>query len=251
MISVTIITLNEQANIEKAIKSVLDLADEIIVVDSGSKDKTVELAEKLGAKVFFKEFADFASQKNYAASKATKEWVLSLDPDEEISPSLSEEIRSAVSNNLYDGFLIGRKNFILKKEIKYSRWSPDEHIWLWKKDHGEWEGLVHEEIKLKGNIGKLIHKKIHHQSDNITDFMKSNNFYSGFEAEDRFKKGEKFSLLKLFYDPVYEFLIRFVYKLGFLDGKVGFILAYIMAIYKITVSVKIYQLQLGKKNVIN
>lgn len=250
-LSITLITLNEEQRIARCLESVKNLDAEIIVVDSGSIDNTLNIVKKYGAKIFTRSFDDFSRQKNYAASKATNEWILSLDPDEEISASLADEIKSAVNSKIYDGFLIGRRNFILNKEIKYSRWSPDEHIWLWKKNKGGWKGLVHEEIELKGRIGRLINKKIHYQSDNIADFLQSNNFYSDFEAREKFSKGEKFSLFRLFYDPIYEFLIRYVYKLGFLDGIEGFILAYIMTIYKITVSVKIYQLQFGKKNVIN
>lgn len=246
-LSITIITLNEGKNIRVCLESVKSLGAEIILVDSGSTDDTVQIAKKYNAKIYTRSFDNFSDQKNYAVSKATKKWILSLDPDEQLNTALSNEIRDAIKLERYDAFLIGRRNFILGSEIKYSRWSPDEHIWLWKKDMGEWKGFVHEEILLKGRVGKLINKKIHYQSDNISDFLQSNNFYSDFEARERFKRGERFSIFRMFIEAIYEFLIRYIYKLGFLDGKVGFILAYLMGIYKIIVSVKIYQLQFIKK----
>lgn len=243
MISATIITLNEQDYIQNAIESVKSLAEEIIVVDSGSKDKTVEIAKKLGAKVFIRAFDNFANQKNFAVSKSTNDWIISLDADEEIPLNLSEEIKKAVMNQEFVAFLIPRRNFILGKEIKHSWWSPDMHIWLWRKDKGKWIGDVHEELEVGGKVGKLKNAKLHFQSKSISEFMEGNELYSLILAKSLFRKGVRFSLLRLFWDPVLEFLIRFVYKLGFLDGLRGFVLAYLMAIYKVTVLIKIYELQ--------
>lgn len=243
MISATLITLNEEKNIANLIKNLKEIVGEIIVVDSGSKDKTVEMAEKLGAKVFFREFDNFANQKNYAVSKAASGWILSVDADEEISQKLSEEIKKAVENKEYSAFLIPRRNFILGQEIKHSRWSPDEHIWLWKKDLGEWKGDVHEEVVVNGKVGKLKNAKINYQDEHISDFMQKNDFYAGILASSLYKDGVRFSYLRFFYDPIFEFLIRYFYKLGFLDGWRGFILAYLMTIYKISIWIKIYELQ--------
>lgn len=248
-LSITIITLNEGKNIRACLESVRPLDAEIILVDSGSIDDTVQIARKYNAKIYTRSFDNFSDQKNYAASKATKRWILSMDPDEQISSALLDEIRNAIKSETYDAFLIGRRNFILGSEIKFSRWNPDEHIWLWKRNMGEWRGLVHEEVFSHGKVGKLNNKKIHYQSENIYDFLQSNNFYSSLEAKERFKRGEMFSFFRMFIEAIYEFLIRYIYKFGFLDGKVGFILAYLMGIYKIIVAVKIYQLQYLKKNV--
>lgn len=243
MISATIITLNEEENIKTAIKSIKGFVDEIIVVDSGSIDKTVEIAEELGAQVYHRKFDNFANQKNWAMTKATNEWTLSLDADEEISVSLRQEIRQATENKEFAGFIINRRNFILGKEIKHSWWSPDEHIWLWKKELGKWVGEVHEEVKVLGKVGRLKNTKLHFQSKSVSKFLESNEFYSQLLAGSLFKKGIKFSLLHLIWDPIVEFFIRFIYKMGFLDGLRGFILSYLMAIYKVSVWIKIYELQ--------
>lgn len=243
MISAVLITLNEEENIDRALDSLKNLADEIIVVDSGSIDKTIKIAEKYGAKTFFREFDNFAEQKNWATSKAKGDWILSLDADEEIPEKLAEEIKKAVTSDSYNGYLIPRRNFILGKEIKHSRWSPDTHIWLWKKDFGKWTGDVHEEISVEGEVGLLKNSKIHNSHKSIKDFMNSNNLYSTLEAESLFRKNIKFSFLKMVWQSIFEFSIRYIYKAGFLDGKVGFTLCYLMGIYKTTVWIKVWELE--------
>lgn len=246
MISVTIITLNEEDKIGNAINSLKDLADEIIVVDSGSTDKTFEIAEELGAKIYFRKFDNFANQKNFAASKANGDWILAIDADEEIPKNLAEEINHIVKSDQYVGYLMPRRNFILGKEIKYSRWSPDLHIWLWKKDFGKWVGDIHEELVVSGNVGLLKNNKIHYSHATISDFMRANNFYSTFEAKTLYKNNVKFSLIKMFWEFLFEFFMRFIYKVGFLDGKEGFALAYVMGVYKLSVWIKLWELEKRK-----
>lgn len=243
MISATIITLNEQENIGKALESLKDLADEIIVIDSGSTDETLRIAKKFGAKTFFREFDNFANQKNWAISKAKGDWILSLDADEEIPGVLAEEIKKVVTDESYSGYLIPRRNFILNKEIKHSRWSPDTHIWLWKKDGGKWIGNVHEEVEVSGKVGLLKNSKIHNSHKTISDFINSNDFYSTLEAKSLSEKKVRFSFWRMIWDSFFEFSVRFIYKQGFLDGKVGFTLAYLMGIYKITVWIKLWELE--------
>lgn len=243
MISATIITLNEQKNIKRVLQSLKGVVDEIVVVDSGSIDKTVELAKLLGAKVFIRDFDNFSNQKNFAVSKTKGDWILAVDADEEIAPLLGEEIKKAIENAKYAGFLIPRRNFILGAEIKHSRWSPDKHIWLWKKDCGKWVGDVHEEVVVQGAIGELKNSKINFQDKSIFDFIQKNDKYADFLAVSLYKKGVRFSYRRFFYDPIFEFLIRYFYKLGFLDSWRGFILAYLMGVYKISVWIKIFELQ--------
>lgn len=245
-LSVTVITLNEEDNIKGCILSVKNIADEIILVDSGSKDKTVEIAKELGAKTYFRKFDSFDQQKNWAVSKCSGDWVLSLDADERVPGDLGEEIKRSIQSSDCVGFLMGRRNFILGGEIKHTRWSPDEHIWVWKKDLGRWEGKVHEEVVLNGKIGRLNGKKIHYSHKTVADFFSANNKYSSLEVEKADKI--KFSYFKLFWDPLFEFALRFFYKKGFLDGWRGFILSVLMAVYKISVWVKLWELDAFKKN---
>lgn len=247
MISATIITLNEEKNILKALESIKDFVDEIIIVDSGSSDKTIEIAKKFNVKIFNRKFDNFANQKNWAVSKTTGDWILALDADEEITEDLKKEIKEKINDSNFTAFIMPRKNFILGKEIKYSRWSPDKHIWLWKKGFGKWVGNVHEEVQVMGEIGVLKNNKIHNSHRTLSEFMKANDFYSSILATDLFSKKEKFSFSKMIWESIYEFVLRFILKLGFLDGLVGFILAYTMGIYKLTVWVKVWELEKQKQ----
>jgi len=244
-LSVTIITLNEEENLPNCLDSIHDIADEIIVVDSESTDKTVEIARKYGANVYIRKFDNYANQKNYAAEKATGEWILSLDADEVIEPELVKEIGKRIKDNGKQtvAYSIPRKNIILGKLIKYSRWQPelDRHIWLWEKEKGKWVGDVHEEVIVKGEVGSLQHAKIHYQYEKVWDFMIMMNRYSEFDAVKRVRDGIKFSYPRLFIDPIYNFLVRYFYRLGFLDGWRGFVLSYMMAIYHFELWIKIWE----------
>lgn len=246
MISATIITLNEEDKIGQVINNLEGLVDEIVVLDSGSSDKTVILAQNLGAKVFYRKFDNFAAQKNWALSKAKGDWILSVDADEQIPTNLAEEIKEVVKDDKNAGYLIPRRNFILGKEIKYSRWSPDKHIWLWKKESGQWVGDVHEEVIVLGRVGMLKNSKIHISHKTLSEFLKTNNFYSILEAKSLFNKNFRFSFWRMLKESLFEFSIRFFYKKGFLDGKEGFALAYAMSIYKLTVFIKLWELEQRK-----
>ena len=240
-LSVTIITLNEEENIKRCLVSVKQVANEIVVVDAGSTDKTVDIAKNEGAKVFVRDFDNYANQKNYALSKATGNWVFSLDADEVVPSSLRKEILEAISDDKFDAYLIPRRNIILGSEIRYSRWSPDKHVWLWKRKKGVWGGGVHEEVAIDGEVGKLKNAKIHYQHKTVAEFIDMLNKYTEFEAEEKTSKGIKFSFFRMFYDPKLSFFRRFVYKKGFLDGWRGFVLAYLMAIYRMTTWIKVWE----------
>ena len=242
-LSVTIITLNEQENLVKCLESVKNIADEVIIVDSGSTDKTVEIAKKFGAKVYFRKFDDYASQKNFALSKVMGDWILALDADEIVTNELKEEIQKLIKTSELDAYSIPRKNYILGKFIKHTRWQPelDRHIWLWKKDKGGWVGKVHEEVVVNCKVGRIRNPKIHYQDKTIGEFIRKLNTYSEIEAEELIDKGFKFSYFRLFLDPIYEFFVRFFYRLGFLDGWRGFVLSYLMAIYRLITWIKVWQ----------
>ena len=246
-ISVTIITLNEEREIERCIKSVRSIADEIVVVDSGSTDRTVEFAKKLGAKVYFRKFDDYASQKNFATEKAKGDWILSIDADETVSEKLAEEIKEAIKQKAFYGYLIPRQNILLGAEIKHTRWSPDKHIWLWRKGKGRWIGQVHEEVQVEGWVGELKEGKIHYQYESVTEFLKMMNRYTDRMADEMVSQGKKFSLFMLFYAPLLSFFRRFFYKKGFLDGWRGFVLSYLMAIYRFTTWVKLWERDKSEK----
>ena len=244
-LSVTVITLNEEKDLPNCLDSVKEIADEIVVVDSGSTDKTVEIARRYGAKVYTRKFDNYANQKNYAVEKATGKWMLSLDADEKITPELAREINSKIQNKKSKNvaYSIPRKNIIFGKLIKYSRWQPelDRHVWLWKKDYGRWEGMVHEEVVVKGDVGELEYAKIHYQYKTVRDFIAMMNRYSELDAVKRVKDGTVFSYIRLFIDPIYNFSVRYFYRLGFLDGWRGFVLSYLMAVYHLELWIKVWE----------
>lgn len=246
-LTATVITLNEEHNLPQCLESLKNLAGEVIVVDCGSQDKTVEIAKRFGAKVFHRKFDNFANQKNWAADKATKDWILSVDADEIITKKLADEIKKAIHTDKFLGYLIPRRNFILGAEIKYSRWSPDEHIWLWKKGQGKWLGDVHEEVVVDGKVGRLQEAKIHYQDKTIAEFMATNDRYSSLKAKQMLQQGMKFSIFKMIRDSLFEFSVRFIYKKGFLDGLKGLVLAYLMAVYKLNVWLKLRRLEAEQK----
>lgn len=240
-LSATIITLNEAHNLDRCLLSLKKFVDEIVVIDSGSSDDTVRIAKKFGAKVFVRTFTNFAEQKNYAMTETSGDWVLSVDGDEEITDELRLEIKEAIENEKYDGYLIGRRNFILGGEIKFSRWSPDRHVWLWRKEKGKWVGRVHEEVEVMGKVGLLKHSKIHYQDKMIEEFIAKNNRYSTLEAERLFDQGRRFSWGRMIYESSFEWFIRYVYKMGFRDGWRGLVLAKLMADFKTEVWLKLLE----------
>ena len=236
-LSVTVITLNEEKNLAKCLSSVKNLAGEIIIVDSGSTDETIEIAKKFKAIVFSRKFDNYSNQKNFAAGKVSGDWILSVDADEEISSELSNEIRVVIKDHSNVAYSIPRKNVIFGKFVRFTRWQPelDRHVWLWKKGMGKWVGDVHEELQINGRVGKLKNPKIHYQYETVTEFLEMMNTYSNLEVK------RKFSYLKLFWDPLYNFFVRYFYRLGFLDGWRGFILSYLMGIYYLEVWVKAWE----------
>lgn len=246
ILSATIITLNEEKDLQKTLESIKDLVDEIVVVDSGSSDKTVEIAKRFRAKVYERKFDNYQNQKNYAQDMAKGEWIISIDADEKLDEKLKIEIKKVIESGLFDGYSIPRKNIIFGKFIRFSRWQPelDRHIWLWKKEEGRWVGEVHEEVFVKsGKVGRLTGFKIHYQYDSISDFFDMINRYSELEAKEMVKKGKRFSLTRFIFDPIYNFLVRYFYRLGFLDCWRGFVLSYLMAIYHLSLWIKVRQLQ--------
>jgi len=254
-ISVCIITKNEEKDLTRCLTSIRDLADEIIVVDDGSTDKTVAIAKKYRAKVFTRKLDNFASQKNYAVEKATGDWIFAIDADEEVTPSLRDEILQITNaklqkgNGLHhkigqiNGYLVPRRNIILGAEIKHTRWSPDKHVWLFRKGKGTWVGDIHEEVEVEGWTGELTNAKIHYQYETVTEFFAMLNNYTEREANKLVKEGRKFSYFQLFYAPLLSFFRRYIYKKGFLDGWRGFVLSYMMAIYRMTTWIKVWEKQ--------
>ena len=226
-ISVVIITLNEEDRLEDALKSCIALADEIVVVDSFSTDKTVEIARKYQARVFFHEFMDYGNQKNVALEKADHEWILNLDADERISDRLRKEILRLKKEDKIqaDGFLINRKTRYLGRWIKYSGWYPDRKLRLFKKRLSRWEGRIHERLNHTGKTERLQGDILHLTYRHMDDHIQRINRYSGMQAQDIAESKKKFLLLRALLLPPVTFLRFFIWKMGFLDGFPGLVIA--------------------------
>ncbi len=246
-LSVVIITYNEEKYIQSCISSVKELADEIIVVDSRSNDKTVEIAKSNGAIVHEREFKGYASQKNFAMEVAQGDWILSLDADECASPELVSEIEKIINANpAEDGFLIPRKNIYLGKWLKC--WSPDYIVRLVRKGKGRWNGMVHEKIQVDGMVGKLKHHIIHIPFESLKDQYVKNTNYAWLMAVQHYKKGRKFSAIDVIIRPFLNFLQHFVVKGCWMEGMRGLIFSLFYLKYTIEKYSFLYELHRRKEN---
>jgi glycosyltransferase involved in cell wall biosynthesis len=231
-ISATIITYNEERNIARAIES-LRCADEIIVVDSGSSDRTVELAQKLGAKVIEAEWPGYAKQKNFAAEHATNDWILSLDADESLSEALEAEIwqwkKHAPDR---DAYTMPRLAQYLGRWIRHSGWYPDRKVRLYDKNKARWEGdYVHESVKVSGTLGRFESNLLHYTCDSLSEHLKTMDRYTTLAAEQLIANRTKVTWGRLIFEPVWTFFSSYFLKLGFLDGVEGLAIANMAALY--------------------
>ena len=227
-ISALAITLNEEKNIDGFIKS-LWFADEIIIVDSFSTDETVTRASAYpNVTVHQRKFDNFSTQKNFAISKATHDWVVFFDPDEEISEKLGKEIIEVLKKPSAIAYYVKRQFHFMGKRIKYSGFQTDWVIRLFHKDHCRYDGrLVHETISTNGKTAKLKTRVPHHTYQGIDNYTAKLHRYSALQAKMLYEKGKRPTLIHFIFRPLYRFWHQYLIRLGILDGKEGFILAYI------------------------
>lgn len=237
-ISVTLITLNEEENLPRTLESVMPLVrdgqGEIIVVDSGSTDRTLEIARSYGARIFSESWKGFAAQKNSAMEKASGDWVLQLDADEALEPELADEIKKELdSAEKLTGFYIPRKNFFLGRWIKHGGFYPDPKLRLICVGAGKFEEYgAHPTIKVNGRTGTLKHALIHNAYPSLRGYIDHMNSYSSSGAEVGVAKGRRgFSFLDIVVRPKLTFIYNYFFRLGFLDGREGFLLHLYHAVY--------------------
>jgi len=230
-LSVVIITYNEEANIAHTLASVQPLMTagkgEIIIVDSGSTDRTVEIAKSYGAKVFIEQWRGYAAQKNSALEKATGDWILSLDADESLDTKLAAEVEQAMPQTAFTGFWISRKNLFLGRWIKYGGFWPDPKLRLFRRGTAQFEDrMVHEDVRLtEGIAGRVESAILHHSYPTLSDFIDHMNRYSSLGAEMAVAKGKRgFSFDDIVLRPLFTFLYNYFFRLGFLDGREGLLL---------------------------
>jgi glycosyltransferase involved in cell wall biosynthesis len=227
-LSVTIITKNEEANIRRTLESVR-WADEIVVLDSGSTDRTVGICREFTDKVFHQEWLGYGQQKNAAIDRASGDWILSLDADEPVEQELGEEIGRIIgSPDARDGYRIARKTFFLGKWMKYGGWYPDYNLRLFRRSAGRFsERVVHEAVSIQGRIGYTRNAILHYAYPDLTSYLASINKYSSLAVDVLSKQGIRrrhTMWCNLMLRPFFTFLLKYVVRLGFLDGKRGLIL---------------------------
>ena len=259
LLSVAIITLNEELNLSRTLAGVR-WADEIVVVDSGSTDRTVEIARSFDARVLERPWPGFAAQKNFALSQCTGDWVLSLDADEELSPELQREIRTLLATDPpVDAFRLKRRNLFLGRWIRHGGFYPDPKLRLIRRAAA---GLalppqfsnrpVHETIPFAGATQTLDYDLIHHAYPTLTAYLEHMNRYSTLGAEVLVGKGRvsRFLpafLLRILYVPQLTFCWNYFVRLGFLDGREGLLLHLYQAVYTSWKYAKAWELAFGAK----
>jgi len=230
-VSVVIVTRDEEENIKEAIETVRDFS-EIVVIDSFSSDRTVEICRRYTEKVFQEEWRGYAKQKQAGIDRASLPWVLILDADERLTPELKSEISQALSDNRCSGFYVPRKNFFLGRWIRRGGWWPDYTLRLFKKDRAYMEDReVHEKVIVKGKTGYLKNPVEHHTSKSLSDFLSKMEAYATLSAREMEKEGHKPRFLSLALRPLMTFLKMFLLRRGFLDGAYGLILSLIYSYY--------------------
>lgn len=246
ILSAVLITRDEEKNITECISG-LKFCDEVIVVDGQSRDKTVEFAERLGAKVHSRVFTDFASQKNYGIGKAQGDWVLVVDADERVSSELADEIKKTVQDSRADGYYFQRRNRIFGRWMEYGAHENDFQLRLVRRNGALFEGPVHERIYLKGKVERLKKPLLHYSTDTISNYMRKLNVYTTLEAGILKEKSAPVSTREMRRRPLFVFLYRVFWKKGFLDGMEGFFFAVLSAYYEFVRRAKYWESAQGLK----
>ncbi len=231
-ISATIIACNEERNIARAIES-LRCTDEILVLDSGSTDRTVEIAQKLGARVIDSPWPGYAKQKNLAAAKAEHDWIFSLDADEALSEALEAEIWQLKKNGPeFDGYTMPRMAQYLGRWILHSGWYPDRKVRLYDRRKATWVGeFVHESVQVNGTVGHLKSNLLHHTCESLSEHLRTLDRYTTLAAQEIVSQRQPVGWHNLLFEPAWTFLRTYLLQGGFLDGFEGLAIAYMAGVY--------------------
>ena len=256
-VSVVIITFNEEKNIGTCLDSVKEIADEIIVVDSFSTDKTVEICQNMGVKVVQQPFVGHIEQKNFAVSQAKNNWILSLDADEVLSSELLVSIQN-IKNNQHNNegknshitaFSMNRLTNYCGTWIRHTDWYPDRKVRLFHREYAKWGGTnPHDEVVIeKGEAKHLTGALLHYSYHSISEHILQLNHFTNIGAQEAFARGKKAPLYKIFVNPIWKFVYSYFLRLGFLDGYKGFLVCAISAFATFTKYVKLRELHRQSK----
>lgn len=248
-ISATIIAFNEERNVPRVIES-LRCCDEIFVLDSGSNDRTVEIATKLGARVEEASWHGYAAQKNIATELATHDWILSLDADESLSEALEAEIWQIKKNGpKFDGYTMPRLAQYLGRWILHSGWYPDRKVRLFDRRKAKWVGdFVHESVKVNGTVGHLKSNLLHFTCNSLSEHLRMMDSYTTLGAQELVSRGNAVNFSNLLLDPPWTFFRTYILQRGFLDGVEGLTIAYMAAMYNFVKYSKARHMSPGRKS---
>jgi glycosyltransferase involved in cell wall biosynthesis len=242
-LSVVVVTLDEEERIRACLQSAA-WADELIVVDAESRDKTAAIARELTEHVFVRPWPGFAAQKNFGLDQARGDWILSLDADEVVSPTLREEIAAIVERGgAHTGYAVPRRNVFWGRFIRHGGLYPDWQVRLFARGRGRFvERSVHESVKIEGRVGRLTGHLEHRSYRDVADFLARADRYSTLAAEEWVAAGRRpRPLVDLVVRPIGRFLAMYVGRAGFLDGWRGFLLAVLYGYYVLMRSAKVWE----------
>ena len=247
-ITATVITFNEEHNIAAALES-LSWVDEIIVVDSESSDRTVEITRGFTDRIFVRPWPGYSAQKNFAAEQASHDWIFSLDADERVSGELANEI-AQLKNSIEPeaaGFEMSRLTFYLGRWIKYSGWRPDYKLRLYDRKRARWRGdYVHETLEVDGKIERLGGDILHYTVRDASEHHLRMDRYTTLAAAQAYSQGKRASILSLLVSPTVVFLRSYILKLGFLDGVPGLAIARFAAHYEFLKNLKLWEMRMKR-----
>ena len=243
MLSATIITLNEENNLRACLES-LGFADEIIILDSGSRDQTLTIAREFTDKIYQEPWQGFARQKNLAQEKAQGPWILNIDADERVTAGLQEEILSVLKEDSFRvGYRIPRKNFFRGQWIRHSGWYPNYQLRLYRKEAGTFAPReVHEQVIVQGKIGSLKHPLEHFTYNSVSDYLKRMDRYSDLSAKQYHQEGKRVSWPEILARTQFTFFKMWVLQKGFLDGANGLVLAALYSYYTFVKYIKLKEM---------
>lgn len=229
-ITVIVPTFNEERNLPACLDAVA-WADEVFVVDSFSTDRTPEIARERGVRFVQHEYVNSATQKNWAIPQATHPWVMIVDADERVVPELRDEILAVLADpNAADGYDVGRLNHFLGRRVRFSGWRNDRCLRLFRRDKGRYQDRhVHADVVVDGRVGRLRAKLLHYTFVSFDQYMKKFDRYTAWAAKDRALRTGRVGLRHLALRPAARFARQYFLKLGFLDGRVGFIVSALAA----------------------
>lgn len=243
-LSVCVVAMNEESKIADCLRSA-DFADEWIVVDSHSTDRTREIAASLGAQVTERDWPGHVEQKNFALSRAAHDWVLCLDADERVSPELRASILSALSAaSPPEGYSCARRTWYLGRWIRHGGWYPDRKVRLFRRSAGRWAGVnPHDRVEVTGRVEPLSGDLLHFSYDSISDHLRTIDAFTSIAAREKHAAGVRAGLGGLLLHPAGKFVRMYLLRAGFLDGVPGFAVAVSGAYYVFLKYAKLWEMQ--------